>query len=253
MFTAPLSSQCAAARPAEFHAAPAAAASPPLPPPRPRDLPAPEPQPLPAPTPPLPTPPAQTPPFRIDFPEDAAACDRLLADGGVAAARLSPIVGENGCGIAMPVALSAVILPDKRSIALVPPAVLRCDFAAAAAQWIATDMIPTTEAHGRRVASLAGVGGYQCRPRNGQAGAALSEHARGDALDLASIVFADGRVGSLADGGDDLELATALRANACARFATVLGPGADGEHETHIHLDLAPRHNGGRICQWDLQ
>jgi len=33
---------------------------------------------------------------------------------------------------------------------------------------------------------------------------------------------------------------------------TVLGPGSDGYHEEHIHLDLAERHNGYRICQWDV-
>jgi hypothetical protein len=27
----------------------------------------------------------------------------------------------------------------------------------------------------------------------------------------------------------------------CARFATVLGPGLDGCHEDHIHLDLTER------------
>ena len=31
---------------------------------------------------------------------------------------------------------------------------------------------------------------------------------------------------------------------------TVLGPGSDGHHETHIHLDLAERRNDYKICQW---
>ena len=44
-----------------------------------------------------------------------------------------------------------------------------------------------------------------------------------------------------------------LRQSACARFTTVLGPGSDGHHESHIHLDLAERHNGYRICQWDVR
>jgi len=39
---------------------------------------------------------------------------------------------------------------------------------------------------------------------------------------------------------------------ACARFTTVLGPGSDGYHEDHIHVDLMERHSGYRICQWDL-
>jgi Extensin-like protein C-terminus len=33
----------------------------------------------------------------------------------------------------------------------------------------------------------------------------------------------------------------------------VLGPGSDGYHEQHIHLDLAERHNNYRICEWDVR
>jgi hypothetical protein len=39
-------------------------------------------------------------------------------------------------------------------------------------------------------------------------------------------------------------------ASVCARFTTVLGPSSDWYHEDHIHLDLAERHNGYRICEW---
>ena len=38
----------------------------------------------------------------------------------------------------------------------------------------------------------------------------------------------------------------------CARFTTVLGPGSDWYHEDHIHLDLAERRSGYRICQWNV-
>ena len=44
-----------------------------------------------------------------------------------------------------------------------------------------------------------------------------------------------------------------LRASACARFATVLGPGSDGYHEEHIHVDLAERHGGYKMCEWDVR
>ena len=36
-----------------------------------------------------------------------------------------------------------------------------------------------------------------------------------------------------------------IRADACARFSTVLGPGSDGHHEEHIHVDLAERRGSG--------
>jgi hypothetical protein len=44
-----------------------------------------------------------------------------------------------------------------------------------------------------------------------------------------------------------------LRQATCARFSTVLGPGSDGQHENHIHVDMIERRNGYRICQWDVR
>ncbi len=44
-----------------------------------------------------------------------------------------------------------------------------------------------------------------------------------------------------------------LKTDACARFTTVLGPGSDGFHESHLHVDLAERHNHYKICQWELK
>jgi hypothetical protein len=44
-----------------------------------------------------------------------------------------------------------------------------------------------------------------------------------------------------------------MRKTACARFKTVLGPGSDGFHEDHIHVDLAQRKTDYRICQWELR
>ena len=51
----------------------------------------------------------------------------------------------------------------------------------------------------------------------------------------------------------DKPLRTALRDSACARFATVLGPGADRNHEGHIHLDLIARTHAHKICEWDVR
>ena len=39
----------------------------------------------------------------------------------------------------------------------------------------------------------------------------------------------------------------------CTRFMTVLGPGSDGYHEDHIHMDLAERRSAWRSCHWDVR
>jgi hypothetical protein len=46
---------------------------------------------------------------------------------------------------------------------------------------------------------------------------------------------------------------TDLRKSACERFMTVLGPGSDGYHENHIHVDLAERRGDYRMCQWEVR
>jgi hypothetical protein len=49
------------------------------------------------------------------------------------------------------------------------------------------------------------------------------------------------------------EFRDGMRKTACERFKTVLGPGSDGYHEQHIHLDLAERRSDYRLCQWAVR
>jgi len=93
---------------------------------------------------------------------------------------------------------------------------------------------------------------YDCRGRNRVAGAILSEHGLANALDIRSIRLKDGRVVRPADSGAPREFRAAMKAAVCTRFTTVLGPGSDGYHEDHIHMDRAERRGGYRLCQWDL-
>ena len=57
----------------------------------------------------------------------------------------------------------------------------------------------------------------------------------------------------LTDMKADKDWRETIRSTACARFSTVLGPGSDGYHEEHIHLDLEPRRNNYKICEWDVR
>jgi hypothetical protein len=49
---------------------------------------------------------------------------------------------------------------------------------------------------------------------------------------------------------DDPERAflKSVRDDACGIFGTVLGPGADEAHKSHLHLDMKER-RGGSFCQ----
>ena len=198
-------------------------------------------------------PPASSPSSSKATAEELAACDALFASRKVGATRLPAIAGPEGCGVGAPVSLERVTLADGRSIRLEPPAVMRCALAAAAANWLADSVIPAMEQHGGRVASLVDAGGYQCRNRNNASEGKLSEHAHGDALDLVGARFEDGHVLNFSALDNELITAQALRDTACASFATVLGPGADGAHEGHIHVDLVARRHGARLCEWNLR
>ncbi len=83
-------------------------------------------------------------------------------------------------------------------------------------------------------------------------GAKLAEHGRGNALDISAIKLGNGALFNLTDPLVSKPFREQMRALACGRFTTVLGPGSDAYHSDHIHLDLAERTRGYRICQWNV-
>jgi hypothetical protein len=104
-----------------------------------------------------------------------------------------------------------------------------------------------------RAESIENLTSFDCRGRNDVAGAKISEHGKANALDVHSLRLANGKVLALTDPHASKDFREGLRTTACERFTTVLGPGSDGFHEDHIHIDLLQRRNGYRICQWDVR
>lgn len=219
-----------------------AAAEIPLPPRRPAEFAAPGPKPSQAPAPSE----ARTPPLPPG--DDAETCAAVLAGGNVVA-DVTAALHSGQCGIEHPLTLKAIVLGDKRQIKLEPPVTMRCRLAGAVAAWIIEEVAPAVAAVGAPLAALNGVGAYECRGRNGVAGATLSEHAIGNAMDVGALKLADGRVISVQEQ-TNVPLFEKIRASACARFTTVLGPGADASHKTHLHIDLQARRHDYKMCQW---
>jgi hypothetical protein len=166
---------------------------------------------------------------------------------------LPMLIGPGECGATDAVLLDSVILPDQAKVAVSPPATLRCPMAEQIAQWVRDDVAPTVLKLGGPLRGLDNFDSYECRGRNRIRGAVLSEHGRADALDVRLFKLADGRELTLTDVNVDKTWRDALRGSACARFSTVLGPGSDGAHEEHIHLDLAERRNNYKVCEWDVR
>jgi hypothetical protein len=185
-------------------------------------------------------------------PAAPSACQLRLAK--VAAFQtLGTLVGPGDCGAADAVQLQTVVLPDQTKVAVTPPATLRCPMAEQVANWLREDVTPTLAASGPPLRVLDNFDSYECRGRNRVRAAQLSEHGRADALDVRGFRLADGREINLTDITIAKDLRDKIRSSACERFSTVLGPGSDGYHEEHVHLDLAERRNGYKLCQWDVR
>jgi hypothetical protein len=225
----------------------------PLPKPRPAEAPAVEPSSQVAEKPPLaPNAPGDKPAERATAPAPPppSACRLALTEAIAIAPSIPDIHGAGGCGGEDLVRLEAVVLPDKRQVALKPAATLRCAMASEIADWVRADIAPLTTGLGSAISVLDNFDSFECRGRNRVVGAPLSEHGRANALDVRAFKLANGRSISLTDRNVPREVRENVLHSVCARFTTVLGPGSDGYHEDHIHLDLMQRHNNYKICQW---
>jgi hypothetical protein len=187
-------------------------------------------------------------------PQDEApsACQMRLSSDRVVFKPLGELGSPAGCGGPDVVYLERIILANRTEVAIEPPATLRCETAEAIASFVRQDLAPAAAAMGSALSAIENYDSYDCRGRNRVAGAKLSEHGLANALDIRSIRLKDGRVVRPADWAAPPEFRVAMKAAACNRFTTVLGPGSDGYHEDHIHIDRIERRGGYRICQWEL-
>jgi len=182
----------------------------------------------------------------------ASACRQALTEDIAIAPSIPDIHGAGGCGGEDLVRLEAIVLPDRRKVAVKPAAILRCKMASAVVDWVRTDIAPLAERLGGGISNLDNFDSFECRGRNRVAGAQLSEHGRANALDVRAFGLANGKSISLTDRSVPRDLRETVLHSVCARFSTVLGPGSDWYHEDHIHLDLIERRNNYRICQWNV-
>ncbi|WP_127089886.1 extensin family protein [Aquabacter cavernae] len=203
-------------------------------------------------TPTAPAPPAQAvdaaPPGQLP-----ALCAAMVEEKLIVAERAPPVPVQPGCGLPVPVRISAVRLADGNLAAFSPPALMRCETAVEVARWMREDIAPAIAALGSRLETVRVADSYQCRPRNRRKGARISEHGQGNAFDTYGFVLADSRVLSVKGGQMPAAFQNAMKASACTRFSTVLGPGSDGFHEDHIHVDMAVRRLDIRLCKWNIK
>ena len=181
-----------------------------------------------------------------------SACQTALAK--VAEFKPLPLlVGAGECGATDAVLMASIIMPDQSRVTVSPPATMRCPMAQAVADWVREDVGPSMKKFGPPLRVLDNFDSYSCRGRNNVRAALLSEHGKANAIDIRDFALADGREFGLTDIHVDKAWRETIKASVCTRFMTVLGPGSDGYHEEHIHLDLAERRNNYKLCEWDVR
>ena len=148
---------------------------------------------------------------------------------------------QEGCELSGAVKLSAVGTPFGE-VALTGKPIVLCSFGREFSGWVRDVAAPLTLAYtGKKLAQIETGSAFECRARYDKPGAIPSEHAKGDAIDVAAFVlFDDGRV-PVKEVPSGIPLARALihalRMTACGYFSTVLGPGSDAAHAEHLHFD----------------
>lgn len=187
-------------------------------------------------------------------PEDPvafAACMKALEESGAIFRVIDEKEGPGACGIDRPVELSE----PAPGLHLSPPAVLRCDAALATVHWSKEMLLPAASRAfpEKRLEKLTNASSYICRNRNNAESGKVSEHAKGNALDLSAVTFKDGFSLIMKPRNEDSDMAGAFQrgiaASACLYFTTVLSPGSDAAHQDHLHLDVLQRRNGYRYCR----
>lgn len=152
----------------------------------------------------------------------------------------------NGCGIE-----EAVRVRSVSGIPLSQQAMVDCGTAKALKRWMAEGMKPAVGDFRGGVKQVRVAAHYACRSRNHQAGARISEHGKGRAIDISGFVMRDGSEITILKDWDRADTGPILRRmhkSACGIFGTVLGPQSDRFHQDHFHFDTA-RYRSGAYCR----
>ncbi len=165
----------------------------------------------------------------------------------------------------VPAATAPVIVPLGRPAApalsvapaaLAPTATLACPVVSVLNRFVSDRVQPAASRwFGQPVVEIKQISAYSCRGMNGNPHANISEHAFGNALDIAAFTLADGRKVTVKDGWhgtpDEQGFLHDVQGAACEMFTTILAPGSNAYHYDHMHVDLM-RHASGRvICEPD--
>ena len=182
---------------------------------------------------------------------DPQACRAFLTRSGIGFTAL-PAAGEGECRRED----RMVLAPDREFGLVLRPAGAQatCAVDAGLALWLKRGVQPAAERLlGARVVALTHYGTTNCRRIGGGTGGGWSEHATGNAIDIAGFVLADGAIVTVRRDwqgrGARAKFLHAARDAACGTFGTVLSPDYNAAHADHLHLDQAGSRQGWSFCR----
>lgn len=193
--------------------------------------------------------PMSTPEYTGAMPGSEIACRQRLKKLGVTFRDIPRISNGPSCGIDYPIELSGL----SGGIGVKPAVKLNCEVTEAFAKWVKYELAPSSRyRYWSGIKTIKPLGGYSCRTMNSRRGNPMSEHARGNAIDVGKFVLKNGKEIDVRKKGffafREKALLKAVRSDSCKYFNTVLGPGSDPFHKDHFHFDLRTRKTGYRHC-----
>ena len=177
-------------------------------------------------------------------------CDAVVNSGIIVAERIPALGRWGACYVPHAVRVNAIMLMGRQRVDIVPPAKLRCGMALAVANWVRGEVAPAAASLGAKFVGIRQLDSYNCRTMSSTK-RLMSEHSAGNALDVAELMLANHDSAPLYSRTTQKALRSKLKATACRRFKTVLGPGVP-QHHDHIHIDLRHHHSGNGICHWNV-
>ena len=179
--------------------------------------------------------------------DDTESCFQNLRAIGAKFTVAAATVNYGKCYVENPVNLRSVTV-KQNTISLPEAPLLNCKFALQFSKWLSESGAPILAAQMNSPVEKISTGpGFECRGRNGDGTAKISEHGYGNAVDMATFRLHNGQTLNVGDSA----LLPGVRASGCGYFTTVLGPGANAAHSAHLHFDMGVHGKSGnyRICQ----
>jgi hypothetical protein len=170
--------------------------------------------------------------------DDPQLCDQALNSSGLRVTRQADSPDAK-CP------LSDALRVQGGDVALSSSFLASCRLAVSFALFERHALQPAAQAiYGQAVTRVDHLGSFACRNVYGRENGRLSQHASGNALDIAGFRLADGRTISVLKDwpkdNQDAQFLRQVRDGACGLFSVVLSPDYNAAHRNHFHVDVGP-------------